>query len=238
MIDNFLSPPRGLGEVVADALRGCGLLSIAVAAAFLELTDAGIIAFALPALLLPRFIGMKPWPDIMFSVILLVAAWSNVLDLYTRIAWWDLVIHFACAGVLAVGCYLLLARLQIVPLPFTSRFTRTAGIVLTTAFGLALGSLWEMVEWLGYTYITPNIHVTYDDTIGDMVAGGLGALCLSFAVAYLPLLRTTCPTPVSAPSMTGTQNHLSSQRSAGNAGESGASAKVVSRDSRNEDRWD
>lgn len=147
MIDNFLRPPRGLSEVVADALRGIGVLSVILAAVFFELTDAGVIAFTLPGLVAPRFIGMKPWPDIMLSVTLLVAAWSSVLDLYTRIAWWDLVVHFFCAGVLAVGCYLFLARLRIVPTPFTSGFTSPGGVILTTTFGLALGSLWEMVEW-------------------------------------------------------------------------------------------
>lgn len=190
MIDDFLRPPRGRGEVSADALRGVGVLSIVFAAVFFELTDAGIMAFTLPGLILPRFIGMKAWADSLVSVTLLIAAWSNVFGLYEAISWWDLVVHFFCAGVLAVGCYLFLARRGIVPLPFTAEFTPTTGIVLTTAFGLALSALWEMVEWLGYTYITRDIHVTYDDTISDMAWGGLGALCLGFVVGYLPLLRT------------------------------------------------
>lgn len=195
MIDNFLRPPRGTGEVAADALRVCGVLSVVLALFLFQLTDAGILAFTLPGLIGPRFIGLKPGADIMISVVLLIAAWSNVFELYTMIAWWDLVVHFFCGGVLAMGGYLFLARLEIVPTPFTKRFTPAAGLVLTTVLGLALGSLWEMVEWLGYTYITPDIHVTYQDTIGDMVAGGLGALCLGFAVAYRPLL---CDTPATA----------------------------------------
>lgn len=189
MIDNFLRPPRGVAEHTADALRVVGLLSLVLAALFLELTDAGIIAFTLPGLLAPRFIGMRPWPDIMISVTLLVAAWSNLFDLYARISWWDLVVHFFCAGVLAVGCYLLFTYLRIVPAPSSAEFTPRIGIVLTTAFGLALSALWEMIEWVGYTFITADIHVTYDDTITDMIAGGLGALVLSPALAYCRLLR-------------------------------------------------
>lgn len=219
MIDNFLRPPRGPSELVADALRGFGLFSVVFAFAFLDLTDAGIFAFTLPGLLLPRFIGIKAWPDIVFSVTLLVAAWSNILDLYTRIAWWDLVVHFACAGVLAVGCYLFLARLRIVATPFTPRFTRRAGVVLTTAFGLALGALWEMIEWFGYRFITPDIHVTYEDTIGDMAAGGLGAFFLGFVVAFVPLVRDSPSTLTSEPRTSKGESHFHYQRSSGRNGD-------------------
>lgn len=204
MIDNFLRPPLGLGEMVADALRIVGVLSVVLAAFLFELTDIGILAFALLGLVGPRFIGITPGPDIMISVVLLIAAWSNVLGLYAMIAWWDLVVHFFCGGVLAMGCYLLFARLGIVPAPFTHGFRPATGIVLTTALGLALGSVWEMVEWLGYTYITPDIHVTYQDTIGDMAAGGIGALSLGFVVAYRPLLR---PAPGSSAGMATLPEH-------------------------------
>lgn len=212
MIDNFLRPPRGIGEVVADACRVLGVLSVVLAAVFFELTDVGIMAFTLPGLIAPRFIGMKPGPDIAISVTLLIAAWSNLFDLYTAISWWDLVVHFLCNGVLAMGCYLFLARLKMVPVPFTSRFFPAAGVVLTTALGLALAALWEIVEWLGYTYITTDIYVTYEDTISDMAAGGLGALCLGFAVAYLPLLRSTHAAPMQMSATPTDSRHLINQR--------------------------
>ena len=41
---------------------------------------------------------------------------------------------------------------------------------------LALSAIWEMVEWAGRTFIAPEIFVSYQDTIGDMAAGGLGSL--------------------------------------------------------------
>lgn len=191
MIENFLRPAQSLAEVGADLLRGIGVLSVVVAAVFFDLTDAGILAFTLPGLFVPRFIGMLSWADITLSTTLLVAAWSNVFDLYTSIPWWDVPVHIVCAGVLAATLYLLLVQLQILAVPGTSRVTFTAGIVLTTSLGLALSALWEMVEWFGYTYITDDIHVTYQDTMADMAAGGLGALCAGFALGFLPLLRPT-----------------------------------------------
>jgi hypothetical protein len=190
MIDNFLRPPRGVLEHVADALRLFGLAGVLFAVLFREWTDAGILAFTLPGLLLARFIGMVAWGDIVVSVTLLIAAWSNVFDLYTTVRGWDNVVHFFCAGVLSVACYLLLVQWRIVPV-LSAGWDRSsvATVVLITAFGLALGALWEMVEWVGLAYITPDIFVTYEDTIGDMAAGGLGALVMGLVAARIPLLR-------------------------------------------------
>lgn len=189
MIDNFIRPPKGFSELFADLLRIAGLFSFFLAVIFFELTEAAVIAFTLPGLMIARFLGMKPFPDAFLSVSLLIAAWSNVFELYTSIAWWDLVVHFMCAGGLAVLAYILLARFGAVPTPSGSTFTPAGGIIVTAALGLALGVLWEVIEWVGFTYITSQIYVTYEDTISDLVVGGLGALVCGFAVAYLPLLR-------------------------------------------------
>lgn len=190
MIDNFLRPVRGPADVGADVLRGFGVLSVVLAAIFFDATDAGVVAFALPGLFFPRFMGMKAWADLVFGGTLLVAAWSNVFDLYASIGWWDLAVHFVCTGIVAAGVYLLLAQVGVVAAPGTGRMAATAGLILTTTIGLALCALWEMVEWIGGTYISDAIYTAYDDTIGDMAVGGFGALCAGFAIAFLPLLRT------------------------------------------------
>ncbi|MBB1031035.1 hypothetical protein G6027_09070 [Dietzia sp. SLG310A2-38A2] len=195
MIDNFLRPAESRARMAADALRILGTLSVLVALLLHGLTDAAIVAFALPGLMLPRFVGMRPWADTAVSVTVLVAAWSNVFDLYTRIWWWDIVVHFVCAGALAVVTYLFLAHRGIVPTPGDRGVPAVAAVVLTTTFGLALGALWEMVEWFGYAYLTDRIYVTLDDTIGDMAAGGLGALAAGLLLAHGPrvLMPTVLP---------------------------------------------
>lgn len=186
MIDNFIRPPRGLTETVADLIRIGGALSFFVALAFFELTQAAVIAFTLPGMLIARFLGLTPIPDAILTTSLIIAAWSNVFELYTSIAWWDMVIHFICAGGLAVAAYVYLARIGAVPPPGTHR---VAAIALTTSLGLSLGVLWEVVEWVGFTYVTSQIYVTYEDTISDLVVGGLGALVCGVAVAHVPLVR-------------------------------------------------
>ncbi|MFN3339303.1 MAG: hypothetical protein ACK40Z_06350 [Dietzia sp.] len=200
MIDNFLRPADSRAQMAADALRILGTLSVLLALLLHGLTDAAIVAFALPGVMVPRFIGMRPWADTAVAATLLVAAWSNVFDLYTRIGWWDVAVHFVCAGALAVVTYLFLAHRGIVSAPSARGFSAVGAVVLTTAFGLALGALWEMVEWIGHAYLTDRIYVTLDDTIGDMAAGGVGALASGLLLAYGPrlLMPTALPTRESA----------------------------------------
>ncbi len=186
MIDNFIRPPRGPSEITADLIRIAGLVSFFLSLLFFELAQAGVIAFTLPGLMIARFLGMKPWPDIILTSSLLIAAWSNLFEIYTSISWWDLLIHFICAGGLAAVAYLILARYRAVPPPGRHP---VAGVILTTVLGLALGVLWEIVEWIGFTFITQQIYVTYEDTISDLVVGGLGSLVCGFVIAYVPLLR-------------------------------------------------
>ena len=90
MIERFLRPPATGAEWVADALRVLGLVSVFVAGFGWTATDAGVLAFTLPALVLPRFVGARAGFDIVFCLTVLAAAWSNVIDLYRTVPGWDL----------------------------------------------------------------------------------------------------------------------------------------------------
>src|SRR5690606_11090917 len=106
---------------------------------------------------------------------------------YRTVAGWDLVVHVVCTGFIAAVAYLALVRWDIMPRPPRAR---RAAVIFTASLGLAASALWEMVEWLGKTFVTDEIFVTYNDTIGDMAVGGLGALLAGFAVAAVPLLTS------------------------------------------------
>lgn len=189
MKHNFLRPPSRVSEYVADALRVIAVLNVVVAAIWSTPTDAGILALSLPALMVPRMLGMRAWLDIAVGVTVLVAAGSNVFDLYRTITGWDLVVHFVCTGVIAATGYLVLARCGVVPRPDAATFRTRTGVVITAMLGLAVSALWEMIEWAGRTFVTSEIFVTYQDTIGDMAVGGLGALVAGGVVALVPVLR-------------------------------------------------
>jgi len=108
---------------------------------------------------LPDFLHRAKSP---LRATLLVAAWSNVFDVYAQIWWWDIVVHALCAGSLATMTYLVLAHKGIVPSPTTPGVGAVGPVVLTVAFGLALGAVWEMIEWFG-----PVIHEYYAGTEGN-----------------------------------------------------------------------
>jgi hypothetical protein len=187
--ENFFRRPQGAVELAADALRVIGALSVIAALVGWTVTDAGVIALVLGGLMLPRLIGVHPVFDVVFQVVLLIAGWSNVFGLYESLTSWDLVVHFTCTAVAAILGYLLLVRLEIALRPDDPRFTMAISLVTLTTLGLAASAVWEMVEWLGWTYIDDAIVVAYSDTIGDMAVGGLGALLGGVLLALLPLGR-------------------------------------------------
>ena len=188
MIDRFLAPPRGIAAWTADGVRLLGLLGVVAAFVWWAPGDAGIVSLALVALMIPRFAGVRARFDIAFCVTALVAAWSNVLDAYESVAVWDLVVHCIFTGMLAAMAYVVLARAGIVPVPLAEGTRPATPVVLVTVLGLALSAVWEMLEWVGRTLIAPDIFVTYQDTIGDMAAGGIGALIAGCIVARVSLL--------------------------------------------------
>src|SRR3546814_235091 len=141
MIARFLRPPAGLAEWVADAVRAVGVLSVVIAGLGWSLTGAGILALTLPALVLPRFLGVRPGLDIVYGVTVLVAAWSNVLGLYRTVAGWDLVVHFACTGVIALMLYLLAARLGIVGDPQGTALPARVPLTVVPLIGLAISEI-------------------------------------------------------------------------------------------------
>ncbi|WP_314423475.1 hypothetical protein [uncultured Microbacterium sp.] len=194
MKDDFLRPPATPGDWLADVLRLIGVLGTIAAAIWLTPTDAGIAALALPALMLPRMLGLAAWFDITACATVLVAAWSNVFDLYRTVTGWDLVLHFLCTGVLAVIAAVILTRTGVVALVASvddsgpSRRRRTP-VTLVPLVALAISAVWEMIEWLGWRYLSDDIFVTYEDTIGDMVLGGVGGIAAGILLALVPVGR-------------------------------------------------
>jgi hypothetical protein len=185
MIETFLRAPRGAAETAADGVRLLGVLSIVVAFIGWSAVDVAVFALGLLGLVIPRFLGIRPALDASFGVTVLVAAWSGLLNLYESIAWWDILIHFVLNGLIAAVLYILAVRCGVVPDPETGSVRLRSIVTLTTAFGLAAGVLWEIVEWVGNTYIDETIFVNYTDTIGDLAAGGLGALLAGLAGRHL-----------------------------------------------------
>ena len=180
MFDTLTRLPSTPAETAADVVRALGLLSFVVASLVVGGTAFPLFALILLGQFLPRYLALPSSLDITIGVVLLAAGWSNPLDLYRMIPSWDLVMHFAANGLVAVVAYLLFVRLALsgarLPDALRLRLPIVAGILLTTTFGMAAGVVWEIGEWFGHTFIDTSIVVEYTDTIGDLAAGALGSL--------------------------------------------------------------
>ncbi len=67
--------------------------------------------------------------------------------------------------------------------------TAAGTVVVAVAVGLALSAVWEMVEWAGWLFISDEIFVGYQDTIGDMAIGGVGAAVAGLVLTRVRVLR-------------------------------------------------
>jgi hypothetical protein len=181
VIETFLTPPRRPAEFAADTVRALGTVSVVVAGLVWGAVAFWVCALSLLGVYAARFLGFRPALDIGLGITLLVAAWSSVLDLYTTVTGWDLVVHFVANGLLAAAFCIMLVRAGVLP----GTGTRVQAAAQTVFVGLGAAVVWEIAEWVGHNFVDPTIYVAYDDTIGDLVAGGLGSVVAGLALPVL-----------------------------------------------------
>jgi hypothetical protein len=174
-----------LPRAAADVARLAGVASLGWAVLERQWVNAALFALVLLGLLLPRIMGSRPVVDLGYGVVLLIAAWSAVLDLYVAYPWLDVLVHVVACGLTAALAHRLLVDRGVLPAPGVPLRHPGAGLVVTTAaLGCALGVLWELGEWYGHTFLDRRIQVGYPDTMGDLASDALGSL-----VAGLVLVR-------------------------------------------------
>lgn len=184
LIVAFMRRPETRATRVADGVRLLVAASVVVAALGWGWIQFAVFMLALLAALAPRALALPGVLDIATGVAALLAAWSNVLDLYDSVPGWDKFIHAVLGGLVALLAVILAQRAGATP-EAGARRSRLLLVAFTATCGLATGAIWEMLEWFGHTYIDPAVHVGYDDTIGDLAADGLGSLAAG-ALWFLP----------------------------------------------------
>lgn len=107
---------------------------------------------------------------------LLASGAGSLWNLYSKIFWYDEVVHgynfFALALVVAVYAY---------GVVLTGADRHGLLLVLVIAgLGLALGALWEIAEWTYDQLVRPNIILPKTDTIIDLMIDTAGALLAGF----------------------------------------------------------
>ncbi|MBO0920234.1 hypothetical protein J1G42_05270 [Cellulomonas sp. zg-ZUI222] len=178
---------RGPGGIV----RAVGVACVLVAVVVRGPVDTALFALVLAGLVAPPAAGAPRALDAAYGIGLIVAAWSGALDLYQSVGWLDVVMHLVVTGLVAAVAHLLLARrtgAALDPAAAAGGGQRAGVVAVTASLGLALSVLWEIGEYLGNTYVDDTIYVGYADTIGDLVAGGIGS---AVAGLWLTAARAT-----------------------------------------------
>lgn len=184
MIRTLLRAPAGPAEVVADVLRLVALLSTIVGGIGWGLLSGLSFVSAFVVMLVPRLLRLRPAFDIAFGALILASTWSSVLNIYITTRWWDIPMHFATNGLSAALVYIVLVRIRVLGDPWTLPHPTLSAAVVTTAIGFTIGVFWELFEWFGHNFIDPEILVGYDDSLGDLLWGGLGSLLAGFGMTY------------------------------------------------------
>lgn len=184
MIRTLLRAPAGPAEVIADLLRLVAVVSAIVGGIGWGLLSGLSFVSAFAVMLVPRLFHLRPAFDIAFGALILASTWSSVLNIYITTRWWDIPMHFATNGLSAALVYIVLVRIRVLGDPWTLPHPTLSAALVTTAIGFTIGVFWELFEWFGHNYIDHGILVGYDDSLGDLVWGGLGSLLAGFCITY------------------------------------------------------
>jgi hypothetical protein len=168
------------GRVVRDPIDVLRLLFFAGAAVLALTGDAGGMANLLvagTALLVARAVNLPRLYDLAFTVAMMLTGFGEALGLYDAWKAYDNVVHFLAPAFCSQVAYIGLARLEVLPDPRDDTSTpHYVGIfVVTFALGVAIGGLWEIVEWSSDNLLGSNLQLGNDDTVGDLIADALGS---------------------------------------------------------------
>jgi hypothetical protein len=169
------------GRVVRDPidlLRATFFVGAAIFLAAGEIDGMGNLLVAGIALIVARAVDLPRLYDLSFTVAMIFTGWGEALGLYDAWKPYDNVVHFIVPMLCCQVAYIALARVEVLPdmrEDFTPR--HYAGIfTITFALGVAIGGLWEIVEWASDGVFGSNLSMGNDDTVGDLISDSLGAL--------------------------------------------------------------
>lgn len=163
---------------VIDVLRLALVVATVVA---LVVGDAGAalaLGFATVLALLARVVNLPRPYDFGFVVVLTLHAAGEALGWYDSLEWFDRVVHVVLPCLVAPVLYIGLARLDVLPDPRDETNVRhyTGMAIVAFCLGMAVGGLWEIVEFTSDGMLDTQLSEGNSDTVGDLVADAVGAL--------------------------------------------------------------
>jgi uncharacterized membrane protein YjdF len=117
------------------------------------------------------------------ALMLAVNVAGYALDLYSRWWWFDRLVHLAT--ILALSLWL---ALFVVARALRPEHARGAlAVLLFASVGIAIGAVWEVLEWAADLMLSGDIIKGKYDTVLDVIMDTIGALAAGLLA--LPFLR-------------------------------------------------
>ena len=156
------------------------LVLLGVAVAFPDLAGfqgkgmgARAVAYPVALLVVPAVWWVRgrrpPYPhvvDLLVALPFLIDTAGNAADLYDTLTSFDDAAHFVNWAILVSGFGLVVAA---------SGIARLNAASLAVGFGAVTHILWELVEWVVARVSPADLHLTYEDTIGDLALSLAGS---------------------------------------------------------------
>lgn len=167
--------------LIRDGIDVVRAVILAAAAAFALVGDtagAVVLAFSGAITLLGRVVNLPRVYDLCLTAGMALQGFGEALGLYDEFVSFDDLVHFTLPLLTAPVFYIALARLDVVPdLRDETHLQHYVGIlIVSTALGIAMGAVWEIVEWRSDALLGTSLSIDNDDTVGDLVRDSLGAI--------------------------------------------------------------
>jgi hypothetical protein len=161
-----------------DVLRLAILAGAVVYAVTGRTGEAAVLAVLGGVTVVARLVNLPRVYDLCFTGAMVLQGFGEAFGVYDALPIFDDLVHFTLPMLTAPVLYIALARLDVVPDPRDDTHAQHyAGIfVVTTALGITIGALWELVEWGADTWFGTHLQLSNEDTVGDLLRDSIGSL--------------------------------------------------------------
>ena len=173
------------GERIVTLLQLAFLVWAAVEAVWGQTSDALALVAIFAVLQVPRLLRLPLIFDLAFLVGWTLQALGDAAGFWTRLPWWDTLVHGTLPAVLAPTALLLLIRIGILPAVHALRGKRSAveTVLLVFLIAAGFGTIYEIYEWFADTHLGAHYQPDNTDTMTDTTANAVGGLVGGLSLA-------------------------------------------------------
>ena len=166
------------GVRIVTVLQLAFLVWAAVEAAQGRTGNALVLLVTFAVLQVPRMLRLPLVFDVALLVVWTLQSLGDVAGFWSRIPWWDTLVHGALPAVLAPTALMLLIRVEVLPdvVALRGRRSAVATVLLVFLIAAGFGTVYEIYEWLSDTYLDTHYQPDSTDTMTDTLANDVGGL--------------------------------------------------------------